>query len=134
MKTFAYLSVALAVLGLAFWAYHVNYGTQDRQAELRGLSREIASLQEGLSVLRAEWAYLNRPERLRELVNLNFADLQLLPLAPEQFGTAAQVAYPLPPGAEPGAGLDGVTPIDVSAPPSGEFSSGAAAQTEEVNQ
>ncbi len=138
MKTFAYLSVALAVLGLAFWAYHVNYGTQDRQTELRGLSREIASLQEGLSVLRAEWAYLNRPERLRELVNLNFADLQLLPLAPEQFGTAAQVAYPLPPGAEPGAepgaGLDGVTPIDVSAPPSGKFSSGAAAQTEEVSQ
>lgn len=115
MKTALYLSTALAVLGLAFWAYHVNYGTQDRQAELRALSAEIAALQEGISVLKAEWAYLNRPERLRELVNLNFASLQLLPLAPEQFGVVAQVAYP---GmqAETGAGaLAGVTPIDVIA-------------------
>ncbi|SOC12970.1 cell division protein FtsL [Rhodobacter maris] len=94
MKTISYLFAALVVLGLAFWAYHVNYATKDRLAELRRLDNQIADLQEGLSVLRAEWAYLNRPERLRELVNLNFATLGLLPLAPEQFGTVAQVAYP----------------------------------------
>lgn len=94
MKTISYLLAALVVLGLAFWAYHVNYATKDRLAELRKLDNQIADLQEGLSVLRAEWAYLNRPERLRELVNLNFAALELLPFAPEQFGTVAQVAYP----------------------------------------
>lgn len=113
MKTALYLSTALAVLGLAFWAYHVNYGTQDRQAELRALGAEIAALQEGISVQKAEWAYLNRPERLRELVNLNFASLRLLPLAPEQFGVVAQVAYP---GMQAETGpLAGVTPIDVIA-------------------
>ncbi len=97
MKTILYLATALCVMGLAFWAYHVNYATQDRQTELRKMKNEIASLQEGLGVLRAEWAYLNRPDRLRELVNLNFSALGLLPLAPEQFGSAAQVAYPAPP-------------------------------------
>lgn len=117
MKTALYLSTALIVMGLAFWAYHVNYATQDRQSDLRALNREIAGLQEGLSVLRAEWAYLNRPDRLRELVNLNFAALELLPLAPEQFGAAAQVSYPSADAeAKPGADDLGLSaPIDVIA-------------------
>ena len=111
MRTILYLATALCVMGLAFWAYHVNYATQGRQTELRALKNGIASLQEGLGVLRAEWAYLNRPDRLRELVNLNFASLGLLPLAPEQFGSAAQVAYPAPP--VPEAPLTGA----ITAPP-----------------
>lgn len=107
MRNILYLTTALCVMGLAFWAYHVNYATQSRQAELRQLKNEIVSLQEGLGVLRAEWAYLNRPDRLRELVNLNFAALGLLPLAPEQFGSAAQVAYPAPELPAPDAPLSG---------------------------
>lgn len=115
MRTLIYLATALGVMGLAFWAYRVNYETQDRLGELRALNREIASLHEGLSVLNAEWAYLNRPDRLRELVNMNFARVPLLPLLPEQFGTAAQVSYPLPPE-ELAPALDGVNaPIDVIA-------------------
>lgn len=115
MRTLLYLATALCVMGHAFWAYHVNYATQDRQGELRALKNEIASLQEGLSVLRAEWAYQNRPDRLRELVNMNFTELQLLPLAPEQFGAVGQVAYPSPdaPAAETAAPLAGMKPIDV---------------------
>ena len=96
MRSLIYLATALCVMGLIFWAYRVNYDTQDRQSEMRELQREIASLRVGLGVLRAEWAYLNRPDRLRELVNLNFASVPLLPLAPEQFGAVAQVAYPMP--------------------------------------
>lgn len=117
MRTLIYLATALAVMGLAFWAYRVNYETQDRLGDLRALNREIASLHEGIGVLNAEWAYLNRPDRLRELVNMNFVRVPLLPLAPEQFGTAAQVAYPLPEGeagGEGGAGLaDVAETIDV---------------------
>jgi hypothetical protein len=47
-----------------------------------------------LSIQRAEWAYLNRPDRLRGLTAANFDRLGLLPMEPSQFGTAAQVAYP----------------------------------------
>lgn len=97
MKTISYILVSLCVLGLAFWAYHVNYATQDREQELRALNAEIADLQEGLSVLRAEWAYLNRPDRLRELAAINFDRLGLLPLEAAQFGAADQVAYPADP-------------------------------------
>lgn len=113
MRTLIYLATALAVMGLAFWAYRVNYDTQDRLGDLRAINREIASLHEGIGVLNAEWAYLNRPDRLRELVNMNFTRVPLLPLAPEQFGTAAQVAYPQPEG-EVADALTGVgAPIDV---------------------
>ncbi|WP_415184783.1 cell division protein FtsL [Phaeovulum sp.] len=94
MRSLIYLATALAVMGLAFWAYRENYRTQSALGEMKTLQRDIASLREGLSVLKAEWAYLNRPDRLRELANLNFERLALLPLQPSQFGAVAQVAYP----------------------------------------
>jgi hypothetical protein len=97
LRLLAYLAASACVLALAFWAYHVNYDTQDRIDELRDLNREIASLNEGLSVLNAEWAYLNRPDRLADLADLNFDRLELLPLMPDAFGRVDQIIYPLPP-------------------------------------
>lgn len=94
MRNLVYLLTACAVMGLAFWAYRENYRTQDELNKMSRLQSEIAGLREGLSVLKAEWAYLNRPDRLRELANLNFEALSLLPLAPEQFGSVNQIAFP----------------------------------------
>jgi cell division protein FtsL len=95
MKSFLYVLSALAVMGLAFWAYHENYKTQDALNEVEDLQRQIGQLRETRSVLRAEWAFLNRPDRLRDLANLNFERLGLMPLRPEQFGLVDQVAYPI---------------------------------------
>ncbi|NSX54732.1 cell division protein FtsL [Parasulfitobacter algicola] len=94
MKTFLFITSALAVMGLAFWAYHENYKTQQALAEVRTLNNAIAESRERLSVLRAEWAYLNRPDRLRDLADLNFDSLGLLPLSPEQFGQVDQIEFP----------------------------------------
>jgi hypothetical protein len=96
MRPVLYVFTFLGLIALGFWAYRENYTTQAALREVRTLQREIADLREALSVQRAEWAYLNRPDRLRELVGLNFDRLMLLPMEPAQFGAADQVAYPVP--------------------------------------
>ena len=96
MRGFIYVLTALAVFGLAFWAYRENYATQQVLKDTRALQREIGAAQVRLSVLRAEWAYLNRPQRLRELAEINFDSLGLLPLRPDQFGRVDEVSYPVP--------------------------------------
>lgn len=94
MRSLFYIATALAVMGMAFWAYTQNYKTQASLRKAETLRAEISELRETLGVLRAEWAYLNRPDRLRELSDLNFDRLGLLPLSPEQFGQGDQVAFP----------------------------------------
>jgi len=97
MRGVLFILSALAVIGLGFWAYQENYQTQQTQREVRELHRDIGAAHERLSMLRAEWAYLNRPDRLRDLAELNFERLRLLPLMPEAFGRVDQIAYPAPP-------------------------------------
>lgn len=100
MRPLTYLACALLVMGLAFWAYRENYRTQAALGEMSQIQREIAGLREDLGVLRAEWAYLNRPERLRELVDLNFDRLQLIPREAGQAVGLGHIDYPRPPAPE----------------------------------
>ena len=108
MRALLFLLAAAAVIGSGFWAYRENYATQatlDRVDETRAAIGEARSR---LAVLNAEWAYLNRPDRLRDLADLNFDRLGLLPLDAQQFGTVDQVAYPMP------ERLEITQPIDVT--------------------
>lgn len=97
MRSLTYLACVLTVMGLAFWAYRENYATQAAVAEMSQLRRDIGAMRDELSVLRAEWAYLNRPERLRELVDLNFERLQLTPVESGQVLDLRHIDYPKPP-------------------------------------
>lgn len=94
MRTIFYMLSGLMVMGLAYWAYHENYETQASLKDVRELHRQIGVAHERLNVLEAEWAYLNRPDRLRDLAELNFDRLGLLPLMPDAFGRIEQVTYP----------------------------------------
>lgn len=100
MRTFLYILTMLGVISLAFWAYRENYATQGALAETRELRRDIRQAHERLSMLKAEWAYLNRPDRLQDLAHINFDRLGLLPLRPEQFGQIERVIYPPDPVVE----------------------------------
>ncbi|MBC2837281.1 cell division protein FtsL [Paragemmobacter straminiformis] len=95
MRPVLYVLSFMLVMGLAFWAYRENYATQHQLKDMGKLQDEIASLREALTLQRAEWAYLNRPERLRDLATANFDRLGLLPLEAAQFGAAAEVTYPV---------------------------------------
>ena len=96
MRPILYVLTFLAVIASGFWAYRENYATQEALKEVSRLNREIGALREALALQRAEWAYLNRPDRLRELVVLNFDRLGLLPLEPEQLSDGTRVAFPRP--------------------------------------
>ncbi len=96
MRPLLYLMTFATVIALAFWAYRENYATQRALNEVEALQSEIAGLREALALQRAEWAYLNRPDRLRDLATINFDRLGLLPLEPTQFGQASQVTMPAP--------------------------------------
>ncbi len=108
MRSLFLILSALAVIGLAFWAYHENYKTQEAQSRAEKLQVEIGQSRQRLRVLNAEWAYLNRPDRLRDLAEINFGELGLLPLQPYQFGKVDQVGYP------PEDPLPITNPVDVS--------------------
>ncbi len=116
MRSLLYIVTALAVIGLAFWAYRENYQTQAEIARTEKINKEIGQARARLTVLRAEWAYLNRPDRLRDLTEVNFERLGLLPLRPDQFGKVDQVAFPRPP--EPDLII--TNPVDVSGMTGGE--------------
>lgn len=96
MRSFLYFVTVLAVIALAAWAYRENHLTQQAMNDRRALEREIAQLTTAITIQRTEWAYLNRPDRLRELVDVNFERLRLIPISADHFGRVDEVAYPLP--------------------------------------
>lgn len=110
MRALLTVATFLILMALAFWAYRENYETQQALREMDTLQREIGELRDALSLQRAEWAYLNRPERLRDLVTMNFERLPLLPLEPGQFQPVERVAMP-PPPALAEIGIDGAVDV-----------------------
>lgn len=99
MRPIIYLACVLTVMGLAFWAYRENYRTQAALSDMSNIQREMGNLRDELGILRAEWAYLNRPERLRELVALNYEKLQLGPVESDQLIDLGNIDYAKPPEA-----------------------------------
>lgn len=61
----------------AYALYMVKFSVQNLQHELAATQTQLAQEKESLHLLNAEWAYLNRPERLRRLAD---AHLALVPL------------------------------------------------------
>jgi hypothetical protein len=59
--------VCIAVLAIG--VYLVKYSVQDVQRNVASLKRDLAVEKESLHLLNAEWAYLNRPDRLRDLAD-----------------------------------------------------------------
>lgn len=94
MRSVAVVVTMLFIVALGFWTYRESYSTQAQLNRMAAVRRDIANLREELGVLRAEWAYLNRPKRLAELVDLNFEQLPLLPFASDQFVDLRAVAFP----------------------------------------
>lgn len=80
MKPRTFIVFAFAAISGAL-LLHTSQTVQDAQSRLEGYERTIENEKEQIRLLKAEWASLNRPERLEKLAN-EFLDV--LPPAPEQ--------------------------------------------------
>ncbi|HVH01602.1 MAG TPA: cell division protein FtsL [Amaricoccus sp.] len=117
MKYLLHASIIVLVAVCATWAYRVNYATQEALNRVADLEADIAREREALAVLDAEWAYLNRPDRLRILVDANAAALGLVPLDPAQYGEAAMIPFPPDPDAGPDSAAAGLLPTAAGSAP-----------------
>lgn len=79
--------------GAAFWAYQTSGKSRAAQAELARIDADIRDEREQIEILRAEWAILTRPERLRYLVEQNFGNLELTQIRAENYGEPTEVPY-----------------------------------------
>ncbi len=106
MKAFFYLCAAIAVVLCGYLTFEINYKTRDTQKRVAKLQREIAMERETISVLNVEWAYLNRPERLRILSETYFMELRLMPIHAEHFADRSDVLT-----ADLTSDATGITPV-----------------------
>ncbi len=97
MKKFLLIIGGLSCAVLAIWAYQVSGKTRGALTHLKQLNNEIAAEQEHIEMLRAEWAILNRPERLRFLVEANAARLGLVQIATNNYGAWAKYFWQVQP-------------------------------------
>lgn len=67
MIRFVNIVALMVVVGAGVGLYQLKYNTEQVQAEVRRLEAQIAGDEAAIKVLKAEWTYLSRPERLERL-------------------------------------------------------------------
>ena len=65
----------------AIWAYQMNYETRAKKKQILDITKKINFTLNRIELLKAEWAFLNSPERLSKLVDENFLNLNLIPIS-----------------------------------------------------
>lgn len=109
------LMVLAAAAGGAL--FQVAFEVSEMDDELARLNQDIRTDRDAIHVLRAEWSFLNQPERLEELTRRH---LDLLPVSGAQIaGTGAVPVLPqeeLPPQGSNIAGVVTPAAIPVAAP------------------
>ncbi len=67
--------------------YSLKYSVEETANERASLQRYIERQEADLSLLKADWAFLNQPANVAPIVTRHVAELNLQTLAQEQFGT-----------------------------------------------
>lgn len=85
--------VIISTFVLGSWAYKINYESRAASQRVKGLENAILSANQEIKILKAEWATLNNPERLRKLVEYYFLELRLSPINPDDFISFSQIQW-----------------------------------------
>src|SRR5690606_11559486 len=84
--------------------YALKYSVEDIAGDKAALERRIDRQQGELSLLQADWSYLNQPAHVAPIVARHQVALNLFPTEQEQFGLMG--ALPMRPAAPDTAALD----------------------------
>jgi hypothetical protein len=98
MRTLNILMVGTSILGL-IGVYGLKYSVEETASEKARIERLIDRQEAELSLLQADWAYLNQPAHVAPIVVRHQAALGLEPVKQEQFGSMANL--PMRPIEEP---------------------------------
>ena len=61
------LAALVLTVAVSYGIYEIKYDVIELEQELGRLNQELIAEREAVKVLKAEWSYLNRPERLERL-------------------------------------------------------------------
>ncbi|WP_456299887.1 cell division protein FtsL, partial [Falsiroseomonas oryzae] len=82
-----------AFAGAGAWLYQVKHAVAVKDRELTEIRRQTEQARQRIDILRAEWALLNEPERLRQTAT---RVLSLQPMQPQHFVRASDFERRLP--------------------------------------
>ena len=82
-----------STFALGLWAYKINYDSRAADQRVKELEKSILSANKQLKILNAEWAHLNRPDRLRKLAEYYFSELRLTQINPDDFISFSDVYW-----------------------------------------
>lgn len=68
----------LMLVGSAVYAYSIKYQTSFRAEQIVKTKIEIKAERDAIAVLRADWAFMTRPERLQQLADAHLPDMKQL--------------------------------------------------------
>ena len=74
-------------IAMLIGVYALKYSAEDVAAEKVAAQRQIERQQSDLSLLKADWAFLNQPANVAPIVIRHIAELNLKTLSQDQFGT-----------------------------------------------
>ncbi|WP_119308162.1 cell division protein FtsL [Cohaesibacter haloalkalitolerans] len=81
----------LSVLVGAFWLFQVKHQSKEEGEKIAALEQKIQDEKDALMLLKAEWSYLNRPQRVQRLADEFSNELGLQAIQPYQIGTIGDV-------------------------------------------
>jgi hypothetical protein len=71
--------------------YALKYSVQEVAQTKTQLERQIEHQKADLSLLEADWSYLNQPGYIQPIVERHLAELDLQPIAQSQFGSLSDI-------------------------------------------
>ncbi len=85
IKTLNVILVMTSIAALV-GVYALKYTVEETASEKAAIERQIDRQQADLSLLKADWAFLNQPANVAPIVTRHVAELNLQSLAQDQFG------------------------------------------------